>query len=381
VKAQIALENLTNPKKIKLEPKKGKLNNREDQEFTHFGTNGTYAVYQLKDGSRVMKSPWPLKINSEGKLIDDSSNQDTGVTYYIKPVGESFWSNYWLKDPISLSAELQKTAFLTGTALAKAVGSYILPIEDIKILVTGTDFDGEQVSRLQTAGFMIVGIIPGGKLLKPLSKGAGRVWKVVIKNGDNVFTRTIRELTEETIQHFDRYAEGASLRLQEALRNAEILDDEIIIDVGQDIADLSAKKGRKLTWPEVKALFKRGQDFNKKGLDEYGYNSVEIVLADGKRLDTYIHGQQIISRKATDIDNIKESTWRNYCNELVTKYKAGKLTNSSKLNNQVNLSGKYYLEIPASNQNASNLERFKQIASEYGTLNQSEGIIITFLTE
>jgi hypothetical protein len=197
------------------------------------------------------------KINSEGKLIDDSSNQDTGVTYYIKPVGESFWSNYWLKDPISLSAELQKTAFLTGTALAKAVGSYILPIEDIKILVTGTDFDGEQVSRLQTAGFMIVGIIPGGKLLKPLSKGAGRVWKVVIKNGDNVFTRTIRELTEETIQHFDRYAEGASLRLQEALRNAEILDDEIIIDVGQDIADLSAKKGRKLTWPEVKALFKR----------------------------------------------------------------------------------------------------------------------------
>ena len=116
-------------------------------------------------------------------------------------------------------------------------------------------------------------------------------------------------------------------------------------------------------------------------MDEYGYNSVEIVLADGKRLDTYIHGQQIISRKATDIDNIKESTWRNYCNELVTKYKAGKLTNSSKLNNQVNLSRKYYLEIPASNQNASNLERFKQIASEYGTLNQSEGIIITFLTE
>ncbi len=91
--------------------------------------------------------------------------------------------------------------------------------------------------------------------------------------------------------------------------------------------------------------------------------------------------KKILSRKATDIDNIKESTWRNYCQELVTKYKAGKLTNSRKLNSQVNLSGKYYLEIPASNQNTNNLERFKQIASEYGKENQLEGIIITYLTE
>lgn len=101
-------------------------------------------------------------------------------------------------------------------------------------------------------------------------------------------------------------------------------------------------------------------------------------------MDTYIHGQKILSRKATDIDNITESTWRNYCNKLVTKYKAGKWTNSRKLgdaSNQVQLSGKYYLEIPASNQNASKLQRFREIAAEYGKENQSEGIIITFLTE
>ncbi len=191
-----------------------------------------------------------------------------------------------------------------GTPLAKAIGTYVLPVEDVKILITDTDFDGEKVSRLQTAGFMIVGIVPGGKLLKPLSKGTGKLWKVVIKNGDKVFTRTVRELTEETIKHFDNYTEGARGLLQEALRKGEILDNEIIIEVGQEIADLSAKKGRKLTWPEVKALFKRGNDFNIKGRLKYGDDNVEIVLADGKRLDTYIDGERILSRKATDIDNI-----------------------------------------------------------------------------
>lgn len=382
-KSQIELETLQRKRTITLEPVNGKINNRDDQKYTHFGTDGVYSFYKMEDGSIVLSSPSPLTLNSDNQLVAKFTSETSNEHYwYIKPEGINIWSNYLIKtNYTNLAHELEITAKLALLELGKAIGTYVLPIEDAKILITGTDFDGEQVSRLQTAGFMIVGIIPGGKLLKPLSKGTGKVWKVVIKNGDKVFTRTIRELSEETIQHFDNYVEGAKDLLEEALRKGDILDDEIIIEVGQEIKDLSDKKRRKLTWPEVKALFKRGQDFNKKGLDEYGYNSVEIVLADGKRLDTYIHGQKIISRKATDIDNIKESTWRNYCNELVTKYKAGKLTNSSKLNNQVNLSGKYYLEIPASNQNARNLERFKQIASEYGTLNQLEGIIITFLTE
>lgn len=68
---------------------------------------------------------------------------------------------------------------------------------------------------------------------------------------------------------------------------------------------------------------------------------------------------------------------------MVTKYKVGKLTNSRKLGNQVTLSGKYKLEIPISNRNASNLERFKQIAKEYGKNDpgNSGGIEIIFLIE
>ena len=105
----------------------------------------------------------------------------------------------------------------------------------------------------------------------------------------------------------------------------------------------------------------------------------------GKRLDTYIPPEgnelgKIISRKSTDIDNIQESTWRSYCYELVTKYKVGTEVNSLKMPGQPPLSGKYYLEIPASNQSANNLEKFKAIAQEYGADNYG-GIEVIFLSE
>jgi hypothetical protein len=147
-----------------------------------------------------------------------------------------------------------------------------------------------------------------------------------------------------------------------------------LLEEGTDIA---TSKGRKLSLEEVTALWKRGNNFNDKAKDIYDYN--EIVLTTGKRLDTYIPGERIISRKATDIDNITEQTWRNYCNELVTKYKSGIPINSTKLPNEPPLNGKYYLEIPASNQNAQKLEQFKKIASEYGK--ENDGINIIFLNE
>lgn len=55
------------------------------------------------------------------------------------------------------------------------------------------------------------------------------------------------------------------------------------------------------------------------------------------------------------------------------------MTNSRKLLTQVELSGKYKLEIPLSNQIAKNLEKFKKIALEYGK--ENGGIEIIFLKE
>jgi hypothetical protein len=135
-----------------------------------------------------------------------------------------------------------------------------------------------------------------------------------------------------------------------------------------------AKKGRKKHTND-----NGGNDFNDKGRFEYGGNFSEINLSTKKRLDTYIPGQKIISRKATDIDNISEQTWRNYCNELVTKYKVGTPVNSTKLINEPPLSGKYFLEIPSTNKTASKLQQFRDIAKQYGI--ENGGIEIIFLNE
>lgn len=144
------------------------------------------------------------------------------------------------------------------------------------------------------------------------------------------------------------------------------LDDAVAEGLdGMDAIQDAIQTLNKNKWEEIKALFKRGNDFNRKARDIYDYN--EIVLGNGKRLDTYIPGEKIISMKATDLDNIQESTWRNYCNELITKYKIGTPVNSTKLPGEPPLSGKYFLEIPASNQSAQNLTSFRNIAkNEYG---------------
>ncbi|WP_282056835.1 hypothetical protein [Maribacter luteus] len=368
-----------------LKQRSGKIGGIDALEYTHVDTsfdNGKGTLYLLKNGIFIASysSRRPLNpkddFNSEPSLSYDNKfyyafnpdSNDSGI--------KNGYSLGWYEVLIGQDEGIDTVdgvntvidAFWTG---AKFVGRYVLPLEDAIILVDGKDWDDVEQSRAQTAGFMIVGFIPGGKVLKPVSKGTGKLWKVVIKNGDKVFTRTVKELTEETIQHFDNYVEGASDLLQEALRKGDILDGEIIIEIGQEIADLSAKKGRKLTWPEVKALFKRGQDFNKKAREIYRYN--EVILKNGKRLDTYIPGQEIISRKATTLTNIKPETFKSYLQEIIDKYPKGAEINAPKYGDDFlnkTLSGDYYLEIPLSNKTFfENSTTFQQVLTQFNVDN------------
>ncbi len=116
---------------------------------------------------------------------------------------------------------------------------------------------------------------------------------------------------------------------------------------------IQATQKSKPTWEEIKVLFIRGNDFNKKALTKYKYN--EINLSTGKRLDSYIPGKEIVSRKATDLSKIKTSTFENYLKELTSKYKKGITIRSNKYKSGSGaidgskLSGEYFLEIPTSN--------------------------------
>jgi len=99
----------------------------------------------------------------------------------------------------------------------------------------------------------------------------------------------------------------------------------------------------------------------------------------GKRLDTYlppINGKrgQIISRKATTLSEIQPNTFKNYLNELITKYPKGAELNSSKFPKGTKLDGEYFLEIPTSNKSFfDSSTEFQKVLSDF---NKAKGVNI-----
>lgn len=147
------------------------------------------------------------------------------------------------------------------------------------------------------------------------------------------------------------------------------------LDEGLDAIDsvedaLQAIEKAKPTWDEIKALFLRGNNFNRKARTEGWYDYHEIHLLNGKRLDSYDPDLgEIVSRKATNFDDIKLSTFENYLREMNNKYAAGTIIRSDKypdIDGQP-LQGDKIIEVPASNQNSSKLAEFEALATLYNT--------------
>lgn len=158
-------------------------------------------------------------------------------------------------------------------------------------------------------------------------------------------------------------------------RNPDVLNnmDEAVeagldsLDAIEDAIQTVAKP--KPSWAEIRALFKRGNDFNKKAVRDEWYPYHEVHLSNGKRLDSYDPAKgEIISRKATDLDGIKRSTFEGYLKELKTKYSEGMTIRSNKYGeiDGTKLTGKQILEIPESNKTASKLKEYTDLAAEYG---------------
>jgi hypothetical protein len=62
--------------------------------------------------------------------------------------------------------------------IAKGIARYIIPVENVYILISGEDFDGEESSRLVAGGFLVLEYLQAGKVLKFI-KGA----KILTKTG------------------------------------------------------------------------------------------------------------------------------------------------------------------------------------------------------
>ncbi len=117
----------------------------------------------------------------------------------------------------------------------------------------------------------------------------------------------------------------------------------------------------------------RGNTYNKTAGANYDYN--EVHLANGKRVDSYVPPQkgkpgEIVSRKATDFDEIQPETFKDYLRELKKKYAPGTKINSPKYKDDFTknskLQGKQVLEVPDTNQTAANRAEFEKIAKSMG---------------
>ncbi len=65
----------------------------------------------------------------------------------------------------------------------------------------------------------------------------------------------------------------------------------------------------------------RGQEFNYQNHHRYPHN--EVRLANGKRLDSYVPGELIVSGKYTQLGSIRPETAKSYIDEILRKYPPG----------------------------------------------------------
>lgn len=192
IKGQVELEAET--QNIPWKPSTGIIENNPHLKFTHVyhnhGKNISY--YKLTDGSVIASSSYEKVLTSAGDLIDKDRSNIGGCQncrfYYIKLSENDAWAEM-LFNPKNHSDELKTLFALAGKEIGVNLGRYVLPVEDIKILIDGKDFDGQQVARWKGATFLLLTVVPGSKGLKiagRIAVNAARWGKIIVVNGKRI---------------------------------------------------------------------------------------------------------------------------------------------------------------------------------------------------
>jgi hypothetical protein len=210
-------------------------------------------------------------------------------------------------------------------------------------------------------------------------------WQLLNKEKPTLRTN-IEELNQvsknlEAIKSVGGYMKWKALQGTGSLLNAEekFIDNLLETDYAKYLTRKATQgktpRGR-LDWKEARDYWlfdspmARGNAFNKKAVDNVWYDFNEVTLANGKRVDGYTpptnsKAGEIVSRKATNLEEIELSTFEGYLKEMKTKYPVGEAINAPKYGNDLKgkvLEGNQILEIPASNQSFSQIQDYIDLA-------------------
>lgn len=311
--------------------------------------------------------------------------------HYIEPVADAA-SDYIGK---SLN-QIVKGNFTDDVTLLGTAGEIVLGIFDLDLVCNLRDITydigecgeiiiGDDEFSWSFAGqsFLdLVGIVPVIGAVK-YSDEVG----ALLKKAPNIYKNSVYKSVAEcftdgkSLKSEDEIAETVTNNLKKTQKQIE----ELLDDSGKFIDEEAEsnyqkyvlrkqKSGKiprdRIDWKEASDHWKnnspmaRGNEFNKIAEKIYPFN--EVNLANGKRLDSYIPGEKIISRKATDLSDIEFNTFDKYLSEMIQKYAPGTVIRSNKykcLNGQI-LSGKMYLEIPAVNKDFDQIDEYMTYAKE-----------------
>lgn len=325
----------------------------------------------------VQASMQPYKLDAKTKDLIEKANK--GDLQAISELSKSYRYDKTMERtvPYRSQAELarlnQEVWDRTLTTGQHILGE-IFGIYDVYRLITGIDpVTGEETSRLEAGLWLVLDILPFLKAGK-----AGKLGKIA-KTADKVddVAKGAKEAAEQAGKKVGK--EFSKEAVEELLDGDGVFKNAELEERYQEYVVRNTNRGRRvsdrLTWKQDSDFFTqnspiaRGNRFNETVQERKIYPHHEVNLENGKRLDSYDPtAGEIISRKATDLDKIQEETFRGYLQELQNKYSVGEIIRSNKYPeiDGLKLEGKHILEIPDSNKHLPDIEKFKEIAKEYG---------------
>ncbi|MCW1240520.1 LXG domain-containing protein [Bacillus pretiosus] len=259
-----------------------------------------------------------------------------------------------------------KTTFQAGNLVGNfvsGVGSIFEILGGIAI-VTGSNV-GTVLLEGVTFGAASPIVIPADLALT--TAGAG-----VATHGTFVWYNTVQN-SIDTLQKFQSSSGGSSKNL---LKDGKFVESDLELKYAEYCVR-KAKDGKvpkdRLNWKEASDYWTkdspmaRGNKFNKTAQKNEWYPHDEIHLSNGKRLDSYDPRKgEIVSRKATDFEDIDIKTFEKYLKEMKDKYAVGTKIRSNKyerIDGKL-LEGRHILEIPTSNKKFKKIDEYIKLAKE-----------------